>query len=748
MKFAHPIWLLAGLIACAVLIWRYRRFDARQRGELRKFASESLIAQLTTSVSPARRQLKRVLVVAGVACLALALARPLAGFRWEEAKRKGLDLLFAVDTSRSMLAQDVKPDRLTRAKMAVEDLVAKMDGDRVGLIAFAGNAFLQCPLTLDYDAFRQSLDALDTKIIPRGGTDIAAAIHEAEAALEGKGNNERILVLLTDGEDLEGSALEAARAAAKNGLKIFTVGIGSANGELIPVVDEKGGTEFVKDASGQFVKSHLDETMLKQIAEATGAMYQPLGQQEQGLETIYQKGLSKYTRHELASRMTKVYIERFQWPLALGLLCLVLEPLIGIRRRTPRQPARVTRPALFAAWNKQAPPMRGAVAAGILPAVEGGILPPGLMLATSSAPAIRTDTPPGMMPGSTAGKMPAATPARAVVTATVVFAVLGFASAAHASARTGEKAFQKGDYAKAEQEYRQAAAKSPDKPVLQFNLGDAAYKAGNFDAAAQSFAKAMKTDDLKLQQDDYYNLGNTQYRVGQKTEQANTQETIKNWEQAVQSYEAALQLKTDDADAKYNLDLVKRKLEALKKQQNNQQQNQDKNQQNKDQNKQNDKKDQRQNGGSGQQDKQDHQNQNNQQKAQQNKDQSKQDQKPGSGQDQKQPEQKKSNQQNGAAGQQPKQDQANQKPEPKHQSGQAGQQPEHAKKDGPPQARNPQPKETGQDQADAQREPGQMSREEARQLLDSLKSGDRKMPLEPYARGDASVRNDEPLKDW
>ena len=187
MKFAQPIWLLAGLIACAALLWRYRRFDARQRAELKKFASESLIAQLTTSVSPARRQLKRVLVVAGVACLALALARPLVGFRWEEAKRKGLDLLFAVDTSRSMLAQDVKPDRLTRAKMAVEDLLAKMDGDRVGLIAFAGNAFLQCPLTLDYDAFRQSLDALDTKIIPRGGTDIASAIHEAEAALEGKG---------------------------------------------------------------------------------------------------------------------------------------------------------------------------------------------------------------------------------------------------------------------------------------------------------------------------------------------------------------------------------------------------------------------------------------------------------------------------------------------------------------------------------------------------------------------------------
>ncbi len=357
MKFAQPLRLLSGLITCAALVWRYRRFDARQRTELAKFASASLIARLTASVSPARRQFKRVLVIAGVAGLAIALARPLAGFRWEEAKRKGLDVMFAVDTSKSMLAQDVKPDRLTRAKLAVEDLLGKMDGDRVGLVAFAGNSFLQCPLTLDYDAFRQSLDALDTKIIPRGGTDLAAAIHETEAALEGNGNNERILVLLTDGEDLEGNALDAARAAAKNGLKIFTVGVGSASGELIPAMDEAGAMRFTKDASGQFVKSRLDETRLKQIAETTGAMYQPLGQQAQGLETIYSQGLAKFTRRELASRMQKVYIERFQWPLALGLLCLVLEPLIGIRRnKRGIKPTVTPRPTLAASWNRMARP--------------------------------------------------------------------------------------------------------------------------------------------------------------------------------------------------------------------------------------------------------------------------------------------------------------------------------------------------------------------------------------------------------
>jgi Ca-activated chloride channel family protein len=708
MKFAQPLWLLAGLIACAALVWRYRRFDARQRVELAKFASASLVAQLTASVSPARRHFKHALVITGVACVAVALARPLAGFRWEEARRKGLDLMFAVDTSKSMLAQDVKPDRLTRAKMAVEDLLAKMDGDRVGLVAFAGNAFLQCPLTLDYDAFRQSLDALDTKIIPRGGTDIASAIHETEAALEGKGNNERILVLLTDGEDLEGSALDAARAAAKNGLKIFTVGVGSTGGELIPIESESGETQFARDASGQFVKSRLDETMLKQIAEATGALYQPLGQQGQGLETIYSQGLAKFTRHELASRTQKVYLERFQWPLALGLLCLVLEPLIGIRRRqTVKKCAAATRPALAASWNRMARPA-----------------------------------------------------------AAIAITFIAGANSVHASVGAAERAFQKGDYSRAEQEYRQAAAKHPDKPVLEFNHGAAAYKSGGFDQAAESFAKAMKTDDLTLQQDDYYNLGNTQYRLGQKTEKANPQETTKAWEQAVQSYEAALQLKPADADAKYNRDLVKRKLEELKKQQQQkqdqqkQQPSQDQNQQSQDQKNQDqkdpnqpDKQNQskpdgksdpsdKQNGSQGQQAKPDQKNGQDQQKDQQqsaaaNKDQNKQ------GDKKDQPDK-----QNDSSGQPDQQARANQKPEPKNQSAQAGQKPEEQKQDGTPQPRNPQSKDAGQEQADARPEPGKMSREEAKQLLDSLKSDDRKMPVTPYARGNESAQNDEPVKDW
>src|ERR1700735_4806895 len=174
MKFAESVWLFAGLAVIAALLWLYRRFDVRQRAALAEFASSHLLAKLTASFSPGRRLLKRALFVAAIALTFAALARPQWGYHWEEQKRRGIDILFAIDTSKSMLTQDVNPDRLTRAKLAITDLVNKLDGDRVGLIAFAGDAFLQAPLTLDYNAFEESLDAIDTSTIPRGGTDISS----------------------------------------------------------------------------------------------------------------------------------------------------------------------------------------------------------------------------------------------------------------------------------------------------------------------------------------------------------------------------------------------------------------------------------------------------------------------------------------------------------------------------------------------------------------------------------------------
>ncbi|MCJ7810338.1 MAG: VWA domain-containing protein, partial [Desulfobulbaceae bacterium] len=234
MQFEYAIWLVAGLGACTVLGFAFAHFHKKGQVALQQFAAGRLLEQLTQNVSTRRRQIKRVLILTAVAALFVALARPQVGFEWKEVKRKGIDILMAVDTSKSMLATDVKPNRLERSKLGIMDFVSRLEGDRVGLIPFAGTAFLMCPLTLDYDAFRQSLEALDTQIIPQGGTDLASAIREAEFAFSNDANH-RILVLVTDGEDLEGEALSAAEEAARKGLTIYTVGVGTPAGELIPL---------------------------------------------------------------------------------------------------------------------------------------------------------------------------------------------------------------------------------------------------------------------------------------------------------------------------------------------------------------------------------------------------------------------------------------------------------------------------------------------------------------------------------
>jgi Ca-activated chloride channel family protein len=677
MKFSEPFWLLAGLAACGTLLWAWRRYDARQRAALATFASSHLLAQLTASFSTARRNWKRGLFLAAVGCLFIALARPQAGFRWEEDKRRGIEVVFAVDTSRSMLTPDVKPDRLTRAKLAVDDFVSHLNGDGAGLIAFAGNAFLQCPITIDYDAFHESLAALDTATIPRGGTDIGSAIREAQAALQNRPSTDKLLVLLTDGEDLEGNDLTAAKAAAKDGMKIYTVGVGTAHGDLIPIPAEQDGG-FVKDESGQFVKSHLDETGLKAIAAATGGLYEPLGAQGQGLETIYQQALAPLAKHDLASRQQKVYTERYQWPLAASLALLLTSMLFGTRRRVARKH-------------------------------------------TAPAPAM-------------------ARPLFAAHSAAAVLGVLLFSPfhQAQASPAAAEQAYQKGDFATAEREYAAAAQHNTNTPVLQYNAGTAAYKAGQFPQAAEAFQKSLGAEPsadpkrLAAQEDAFYNLGDTLYRTGQKTEQSEPKQTIQSWEQAVKTYDAALQLRTNDVDAKFNRDFVKQKLEELKKKQ----EQQKKDQQKKDEQKQKqDQKDKDQKNQSGQKP---------DQKDQPNKDQ-KPDQKNQSGQNSREKNQDNKDQKPGKESkpdQQKDQQQANSgsKPDQQKQPDQAGQQPKPA---------SGQPQGNQQAQADSQREPGQMSKQEARALLDSLKGEERRLPAAPVSRNSTNeIRTDQPIKDW
>ena len=339
------------LAACAVLLWQYRRFDLAQRAALAQFAAARLLDKLTSSVSPRRRRVKRALFTLGVGLLFVALARPQAGFEWQETHRKGLELLFAVDTSKSMLAQDVKPDRLTRAKLAVTDLVAKLKGDGVGLVAFAGNAFLQCPVTLDYDAFRESLDALDTNVIPRGGTDIAAAIRESEAVFKTRTAAEKILVLITDGEDLDGEGITAAKAAAKNGVKIFTVGVGSATGELVPVPSENGGTEFAKDENGPVREVAPRRRDAQENRRGDGRHVSAARRAGRRAERDLRAGARRSSPARISSsRQAKVPLEKFHWALLAALACFIARTAHRQSTQSPRsrKPCRLpvkTKPA-------------------------------------------------------------------------------------------------------------------------------------------------------------------------------------------------------------------------------------------------------------------------------------------------------------------------------------------------------------------------------------------------------------------
>ena len=484
MRFSDPYWLLAGVLTCLALIALWRRYDARQQTALAQFVAPHLRGRLTGSVSRIRRLMQRGLFLAAALCLCAALAGPLLGYHWEKISRRGNEVVFAIDTSRSMLTPDVKPNRLTRAKLAIDDMARQLDGDGIGIVAFAGSAFLVCPLTLDYGAFHQSLDAVDVHTIPQGGTNISSAILAARAALRRHPGSDKILILVTDGENLEGDALSAAEDAAKQeGLKIYTVGIGTAEGDLIPLPLDQGGG-FVEDEKGALVKSHLDEGGLKAIASATGGAYVHLGGQGEDFDAFLKTVFGAVSKHDLVYRQQKIYNERYQWPLAASLVMLLASLMVGTRRSSRRRALAVSH----------------AVALSALMGV--------LILPLRSESADQADSPNGKVNAKT--------------------------------------------------------------PVVEYNAGTSAYRAGQFPQATQAFQKSIKvapaSDAKRLadQEDAYYNLGNTLYRAGQQFEKSAPEEAIQKWTEAVKAYDTALQLRADDADSKYNRDFVKRKIDALR----------------------------------------------------------------------------------------------------------------------------------------------------------------------------------------
>ena len=516
MTFGAPQWLW-GLLLIPLLIALFLHAENRGLQRLQQFVSVRLLPQLAGTVNRPRRIVRFGLQLLGLALAIVSLAQPRWGYTFEDVKRKGLDLLIAVDTSRSMLSNDVQPDRLTRVKLAIQDLIDELQGDRVGLIAFAGRSFLQAPLTIDYDAVIEAVNDLDTKTIPEGGTNISSAISLATQSFGKSAMGNRALIIFTDGEEsneLTGDALKTAKAAADAGVRIFTVGVGTPQGSLIPITADDGQTGFVKDSAGQVHKSKLDDKRLRDVAQTTGGFYLHLENGPRTMQQIQSEGLAKMQAAEMDVRLSRRPIERYEWTLSAALVALALSIVISERKRV-RQRAH-------------------------LPAMQAGVPAP----ARDAAHTI------GSGPVKAAG---------------AAIALLIFLWSSALATTAGVDAYQQGKFEDAYKEFQGTLKSHPQSRAedkLQFDSGTAAYKLKDYNKALESFSQGLLSPDTGLQTKGHYNLGNTLYQRGEM--QKNDDKKLSDWTNALDHYEQTLKLDPQNKEAKDNYEYVKRKIDELR----------------------------------------------------------------------------------------------------------------------------------------------------------------------------------------
>ncbi len=507
---ADSLWLLWLVPALAAFhIYAFRKKSAL----LRRFASPEMLARLTSGVSRPRQALKAALVTLGLTAALLALAEIRWGFTWEEVQRRGVDIVVALDVSDSMLVEDAESggrlSRLERAKREITDLLQLLEGDRIGLVAFAGTAFVECPLTLDYGAAEIFLETIDTDLIPVKGTALGAAIRTSLEAFEGGSHPSRAVILITDGEDHSGEALEAAREARTAGVRIFTIGIGRDEGAPIPAP----GGGFRRDRSGEIVLSRLDEPTLQKIALDTGGKYVRSVTGDVDLEQIYSQGIKATLEdQELGSKRRQRWEERFQWLLAIALLALMLETLVGDRPRGRRGAAGASSAMALAALL--AAPALGAQ--GAAPAGPDG----------------RTEEP------------------------------------APAAERFDDPfdAYEAGAWSQALERFTDLQVERPEDPEVTFNLGSVHYRMRNYEEAERAFAAAAVAADAGLRGQALYNLGNTAFRQGK------LQEAVELYKAAL---EVDPDDEDAKFNLEFVRDEIRRRVEEQKKRQEQQQQQQD-----------------------------------------------------------------------------------------------------------------------------------------------------------------------------
>lgn len=326
LKFEHPEYLY-WLLIIPILIAIYISVRIINKKQYSKFADSKFMGLLTPLVSKSRSNIKFVILLFVFILGIIGIANLQTGSKMEEVKREGMDLYFCIDVSNSMNAEDIAPNRLERSKQAIYNIINKLNGDRIGIIIFAGNAYVQLPITTDYAAAKMFLSTINTNMIPSQGTEIGAAINLATKSF-GNDEHSKAIIIISDGEDHEnGDAIKAAQNAIKLGIKIYTIGMGLEEGAPIPLYNQYGKqTGYKKDRNGNVVITKLDDNMLRQIAEIGDGIYRRASNSNVGLDDIFEE-INSSNKTEIESKMFTDYEDQFQWFIGVAIILLIIEIL-------------------------------------------------------------------------------------------------------------------------------------------------------------------------------------------------------------------------------------------------------------------------------------------------------------------------------------------------------------------------------------------------------------------------------------
>ncbi|MDB6069455.1 MAG: hypothetical protein JWL81_626 [Verrucomicrobiales bacterium] len=561
MSFAHPIVLLALLLLpllAGLKLWA----EVRARKAAARMVSERHLSSLL--IPRARQQDWWVLFfeLGALACFIIALARPQYGMLEEESGPGGRSLIVAIDTSRSMLTDDLKPSRLVRAQLAATDLIKRLRGDRIGLMPFAGSAFMYAPITPDIDALLESIDSLDAEVIPRGGSNLARPIDLAlETFAKAEATGQQVLILFSDGENLEGTTLEAARRAKEKKMTIITIGVGTRTGNLIP--DESAPSGVYRDRDGKPVLSKLQREVLMSIADTTDGLYLSLDENGVNDERI-DRILEKLKRTAMKGKLTQKPIDRYRWPLGVGLLLLTGGWIAGIVKPHRRQgpPPLPVVPVPPATGSGPGP------GSGSVPAVTGMLIA-GFIFLTSGAPTAVADvtSPTDRAPASPTGGEPASPSAPEELPVGNPWEFY----------REGKfEAAQKNFQLRLDPDENNKSRKGGD-PVLEFGRGAAAFKNKDYDTAVDAFGQAVLSPQVELRAKAHYNLANSIYertaeflKISQRGKKPKITLSfidglIRQLENSLENYQQALALEPKQEDFKANHDTTDQLIQKLRK---------------------------------------------------------------------------------------------------------------------------------------------------------------------------------------